>query len=207
MNISDVTQFAKPKRKRVGRGKGSGSGKTSGRGHKGAGARSGYRAVTLAEGGGFPLFRRIPKYGFNNARFRTVYQVVNVDDLARLFENGSTASAAAMEEHGLIRDRTKRIKVLGDGDLAKKLTVEAHRFSATAVRKIEGAGGDVKWLAPKPKKKFIKRPKDWSVADAKTDTGSKQKGAKAEKKTKKDKNDKKTGQAPAKPDKPDSTEG
>lgn len=207
MNITDVTQFAKPKRKRVGRGKGSGSGKTSGRGHKGAGARSGYRATTLAEGGGFPLFRRIPKYGFNNARFRTVYQVVNVDDLARLFENGSTVTAASMEEHGLIRDRCKRIKVLGDGELDKKLTVEAHRFSASAVRKIEDAGGGVKWLAPKPKKKFIKRPKDQSKTDAKADAGSKQKGVKAEKKIKKEKSDKKTGQAPVKPDQADSTEG
>lgn len=198
MNITDVTSFARPKRKRVGRGKGSGSGKTCGRGHKGAGARSGYRKAVLAEGGGFPFFRRIPKYGFNNARFRTVYQIVNVEDLASRFDEGAHVSVASLEESGLIRDRNKRVKVLGDGELAKKLTVEAHRFSASATRKIEEAGGAVKWLAPRPKKKFVKRLPERPEAGSRAKPEKKKKaatGGKAPRKTdKKDKQAKKKEQ-------------
>ena len=95
MNISEITRRAGAhrRRKRVGRGRGSGHGKTCGRGHKGAGARSGYRAQTLAEGGMFPLFRRIPKFGFNNARFRTTYQIVNLASLDARFDDGATVNA------------------------------------------------------------------------------------------------------------------
>lgn len=161
MNITEITTRAGShrKRKRVGRGEASGTGKTAGRGHKGAGARSGYRRTVLAEGANFPLFRRLPKFGFNNAQFRTAYQVVNVADLEKRFEAGAHVTPAALEGAGLIRDGRKMVKVLGSGDLAKKLTVEAHRFSASAVAKIEGTGGAAKWLMPKPKKKFVKRPK------------------------------------------------
>ncbi len=161
MNITEITKKAgaKKPRRRVGRGDGSGQGGTAGRGHKGAGQRSGYRRTVLAEGGMFPFFRRIPKYGFNNAQFRTEYQIVNVDDLGQRFDSDAHVTAAALEEAGLIRDRAGLVKVLGDGELSMKLTVEAHRFSSSAVSKIETAGGTAKWLAPKPKKKFVKRPK------------------------------------------------
>ncbi len=161
MNITEITKKAgaNPKRKRVGRGEGSGSGKTSGRGHKGAGARAGRKNMPLAEGGMFPLFRRLPKFGFNNAQFRVVYRVVNVGDLDARFDADGRVTPAALEVAGLIRGTGQPVKVLGDGDLKKKLHVEAHRFSASAASKIESAGGSLKWLAPKPKKKFVKRPK------------------------------------------------
>ncbi len=184
MNITDITKKAgaKKSRRRVGRGDGSGQGGTAGRGHKGAGQRSGYRRTVLAEGGMFPFFRRIPKYGFNNAQFRTEYQIVNVDDLGQRFDSDAHVTAAAMEEVGLIRDRAKLVKVLGDGELSKKLTVEAHRFSSSAVSKIETAGGTAKWLAPKPKKKFVKRLK---VAEPEPEAKSSDKGKKTSKPDKK----------------------
>lgn len=161
MNITEITTAAgsERRRKRVGRGRGSGHGKTSGRGHKGAGARAGYRAVSLAEGGMFPLFRRIPKVGFNNATFRTEYQVVNVKDLEARFEDGGHVKAATLKERGLIRNASDPVKILGNGALGKKLSVEAQRFSAEAVKKIETAGGSVTKLGPQPKKKFVRRPK------------------------------------------------
>ena len=183
MNITELTSRVgtHPKRKRVGRGEGSGSGKTCGRGHKGAGARAGHRAVSLAEGGMFPLFRRLPKFGFNNADFRTDYQIVNVSSLEERFENGGHITGASLEEAGLVRDPNKLIKILGEGNLSKALTVEAHRFSGSAVAKIEGAGGTVKWLAPKPKKKFVKRPKVEADKAPKAKSGAK---AKTKEKTK-----------------------
>ncbi|MBK8268441.1 MAG: 50S ribosomal protein L15 [Planctomycetes bacterium] len=161
MNITEVTKKAgaNPRRWRVGRGEGSGSGKTSGRGHKGAGARSGCSKFELYEGGMFPFFRRIPKFGFSNVLFRKDYQVINVEDLESRFEAGAHITPAALEEAGLIGDRTQPIKVLGNGVLKKKLTVDAHRFSISASKCIESAGGKVNWLGPKPKKKFIKRRK------------------------------------------------
>ncbi len=160
MNITDITSTAGAwrKRKRVGRGESSGSGKTCGRGHKGAGARTGNKGRVLAEGGMFPLFRRLPKFGFNNALFRKAYQVVNVGDLEDRFEDGGHVTGPTLEEVGLIRSRSGRVKILGDGELMKKLVVEAHRFSSSAATKIEASGGTAKWLVPKPKKKFVKRP-------------------------------------------------
>jgi len=178
MNITDITDRTRayPKRRRVGRGEGSGLGKTSGKGHKGHKARSD-RVIGkgLAEGGNFPLFRRIPKLGFNNFNFRTEYQVVNVRDLNERFDNQSHVTAATLMETGLIRDLKMPVKILGDGELAKKLTVEAQRFSAEAEKKISGAGGTVKKLGPQPKKKFIKRP---PVAEKAEEGG---KGGKAKK--------------------------
>lgn len=184
MNITDITKKAggHRKRKRVGRGEASGSGKTCGRGHKGAGARSGASKESLAEGAVFPLFRRLPKYGFNNAQFRTIYQVVNVADLDTRFDDGAHVTAAALELVGLIRDRKDRVKILGNGELKRKLTIEAHRFSSSAVSKIEMAGGTVTRLGPQPKKKFVKRAEPYVKASAKT---------KGEKKGKKDKGKKK----------------
>jgi len=122
------------------------------------GARAGYKRGNLREGGMFPLYRRLPKFGFSNKVFRTVYQVVNLEDLEARFENGATVTAATLAEAGLIRDPDEEIKVLGNGQLSKKLTVEAQRFSAAAAAKIEAAGGTVTRLGPQPKKKFVKRP-------------------------------------------------
>ena len=161
MDITQITTAAgaHQRRKRVGRGESSGHGKTCGRGNKGQKARAGSKRVRLGEGGMFPLFRRLPKFGFNNALFRKEYQVVNVADLNERFDNGGHVTAAALQVAGLIRSQAAPVKVLGDGELKKKLAVEAHRFSASAVAKIEGAGGSVSWLGPKPKKRFVRRPK------------------------------------------------
>lgn len=203
MNITQITTRAgaKPKRKRVGRGIGSGLGKTSGYGHKGQGARSGGRGERglLSEGGVFPLFRRLPKVGFNNKNFRTEYQVVNLRDLETRCENGGHVTAASLEELGLIRDRTAPVKVLGEGDIKKKLTVEAERFSASAAKKIEAVGGTIKRLGPQPKKKFIKRPA-WMEAKEKAQ-GEKAEGApkgKPEGKKKKGEDKGDRGKAPPK---------
>ena len=159
--ITDITQRAggKKKRKRVGRGESSGHGKTSCRGNKGMKARAGGKRENLREGGNLPLFRRLPKFGFSNVLFRKEYQVVNVGDLEARFDDGGRVTASSLEAAGLIRDHDDRVKVLGDGELKKKLAVEAHRFSASAAAKIEAVGGNVNWLGPKPKKKFVRRPK------------------------------------------------
>lgn len=183
MNITQITTRAgaRPKRKRVGRGEGSGLGKTSGRGHKGEGSRSGGLKGKLYEGGVFPLFRRVPKVGFNNANFRTEYQVVNVCDLNDRFKDGDHVTAPMLCEMGLIRDEKAPVKILGDGELKKKLTIEAQRFSARALQTIEKAGGTVKKLGPQPKKKFIKRPappKPKAEADAAEPKSEKKKGEK-----------------------------
>jgi len=127
-------------RKRVGRGIGSGLGKTSGRGHKGWGARSGTSRRPGYEGGQMPIYRRVPKRGFTNARFRVDYTVVNVETL-NAFDAGSVVDLAAILSHGLASKTAPLLKILGDGKLEKKLTVRAQKFSATAKAKIEEAGG------------------------------------------------------------------
>ena len=127
-------------RKRVGRG--GKRGKTSGRGHKGAGQRSGNKARYGYEGGQNPALSRIPKRGFNNAQFRTTYQVVNVADL-NVFDDGSKVDLQKLAEKGLIRPDAEPVKILGDGTVIKKLTVSANAFSATAEKKIIDAGGSV----------------------------------------------------------------
>lgn len=146
MMISDVLSRAtrNKRRKRIGRGIGSGHGKTSGRGHKGMGQHSADASTKLREGGQMPLFRRIPKRGFNNAQFRTSYQVVNVATLQDRFDDGAHVTPQALEEAGLIHSAAKPVKILGDGDISKKLQVEATRFSAAASRKITEAGGQIK---------------------------------------------------------------
>jgi len=127
-------------RKRVGRGIGSGLGKTSGRGHKGWGARSGTSRRPGYEGGQMPIYRRVPKRGFTNARFRVDYTVVNVETL-NAFDNGATVELESILAHGLASKTAPMLKVLGDGELKKKLTVRAQKFSASAKSKIEAAGG------------------------------------------------------------------
>ncbi|MCU0232903.1 MAG: 50S ribosomal protein L15 [Thermoanaerobaculales bacterium] len=131
---------AKRGRKRVGRGPGSGSGKTAGKGHKGQKSRSGYSRRYGFEGGQMPLVRRLPKRGFTNI-FRVEFQVINLRDLERVFADGDAVSPEALLEKGLVRRGAQPIKVLGDGDLTKKLVVQAHKFSAAARTGIEKAGG------------------------------------------------------------------
>lgn len=124
---------------RKGRGAGSGNGKTAGRGHKGQGARSGGGVRAGFEGGQMPLQRRIPKRGFNNI-FAKEYIAINVDVLNR-FEDGAVVDAKAISDAGIVKNTRDGIKILGRGELTKKLTVEAAGFSATAKEKIEAAGG------------------------------------------------------------------
>lgn len=131
---------AKHRRKRLGQGESSGLGKTAGRGGKGQTARSGSSIRIGFEGGQMPLIRRIPKRGFNNARFKTVYVGVNVADLNR-FEDGARVDVETLKGAGLANGQYDGIKILGNGDLTKKLTVSAHAFSASARQKIEKAGG------------------------------------------------------------------
>ncbi len=129
------------KKKRVGRGPGSGLGKTSGRGNKGQKSRSGYSGMRGFEGGQMPLHRRLPKRGFTNI-FKREWAEVNLADLEKLFDAGATVTPEALVEVGLVRkSRQKSIVILGQGELNKSLTVNAHRFSKSAKQKIEAAGG------------------------------------------------------------------
>lgn len=132
-------------RRRVGRGNGSGYGKTCGRGHKGAGSRAGSTAMTLFEGGQMPLFRRLPKRGFSNFNFATRYDIVNVSQLDR-FEDGASIGAEQLSDAGLIDSTKSKIKILGDGELTKKLEIAAHKFSKSAEQKIIALGGKAKVL-------------------------------------------------------------
>ncbi|MBQ7836317.1 MAG: 50S ribosomal protein L15 [Clostridia bacterium] len=125
---------------RKGRGPGSGNGKTAGKGHKGQNARSGGGVRPGFEGGQLPLYRKLPKRGFKN-RFATHYAIVNVGTLNARYEDGATVTLADLMEKGVINKALDGLKVLGDGELTKKLTVEAAVFSATAKEKIEAAGG------------------------------------------------------------------
>jgi large subunit ribosomal protein L15 len=139
---------AKHAKKRVGRGMGSGHGKTASRGNKGAQSRSGFRYKRGFEGGQMPLHRRVPKRGFHNP-FRVEYAVVNLDTLAEVFDAGSEVTPEVLRERGLVRETNVPVKVLGRGDIAKKLTIKAHKFSGTAAKKIEAAGGAAEVIATK----------------------------------------------------------
>lgn len=139
---------AKHRRKRLGQGESSGHGKTSGRGGKGQTARSGSSIRIGFEGGQMPLIRRIPKRGFNNARHTIRYVAVNIESLNQ-FEEGARVDAAAIRTAGLANGPVERIKILGDGELTRKLTVSAHAFSASAKSKIEAKGGTCELIAAK----------------------------------------------------------
>src|SRR5215210_738472 len=137
------------KKKRVGRGPGSGLGKTSGRGNKGQKSRSGYSAKRGFEGGQMPLHRRLPKRGFTNI-FKREWAEVNLSRLEELFEAGATVTLDALVESGVVRkSRRDSVAVLGKGELGKALTINAHRFSESAKKKIEAAGGKAEVIAPK----------------------------------------------------------
>ena len=126
-------------KKRVGRGSGSGLGKTSGRGQKGQKARSGGSINPVFEGGQLPLYRRIPKRGFKNHMFKTQYAVINVEDL-NIFEDGTVVTPALLKDTGIVKKQLDGIKVLGNGKLEKKLTIQANKFSISAKEKIKEAG-------------------------------------------------------------------
>ncbi|MHC4543019.1 MAG: 50S ribosomal protein L15 [Planctomycetota bacterium] len=127
-------------RRRVGRGTGTGRGKTCGRGHKGSGSRAGSTSASLYEGGQMPLFRRLPKRGFSNYNFATRFQIVNVSQLEK-FDEGAAVGIEQLSNAGLIDSRKSKVKILGNGELTKKLEVTAHRFSKSAEQKIVGCGG------------------------------------------------------------------
>ncbi|QDU91291.1 50S ribosomal protein L15 [Pirellulimonas nuda] len=153
------------KRKRLGRGIGSGHGKTCGRGHKGAGSRAGHSQRPNFAGGQMPLHMKVPKRGFNN-KFALTVSVVNLGQIDAAFNDGDEVTLDAMKKKNLAKGRFDVFKVLSEGDVTKKLTVSAHRFSKAAVEKIEAAGGKV------------------VIIPGKTPVAVKQKAAKAEKKAK-----------------------
>jgi large subunit ribosomal protein L15 len=132
----------------VGRGRGSGTGKTCGRGTKGDGSRSGAVKFSLKEGGQMPLFRRLPKRGFNNYEFAETFEVVNIGQL-EAFDDGSEVTLEQLLKARLIRKAGSRVKILGDGKLTKKLQIWGHRFSKSAQEKIGGCGGTAKVIESK----------------------------------------------------------
>ena len=141
MKLHELMQNAgaKQERRRVGRGMGSGLGKTSGRGEKGQKARSGVSIPATFEGGQLPLYRRLPKRGFSNASFKIKYATINVSDLNR-FKDGTEVTPALLREVGLLKNQLDGIKVLGNGNLERKLTIKANKFSREAINKIEKSG-------------------------------------------------------------------
>ncbi len=143
MNLHDLCppEGSRKKKKRLGQGLGSGKGKTAGKGHKGQKARAGVSIKANFEGGQMPLARRIPKRGFSNYRFAVRYEIVNVADLEDRFEAGSEITAESLCALRLISGADKPVKILGVGELSKNLTVHANAYSASAVKKIEAAGG------------------------------------------------------------------
>lgn len=167
MDLSTVHQgIVKRKlKKRVGRGPGSGHGKTASRGSKGQYASAGAKMPHWTfEGGQMPLFRRIPKRGFSHATWDKSYHVVNVGDLERVFENGEVVDAQTLKDKGLAKGPADGVRILGEGDLTKKLTVKANHFSKSASEKITAKGGAVELILPpkKPKRNKMKprKPKE-----------------------------------------------
>jgi large subunit ribosomal protein L15 len=161
MNLSDIHRGIKKhkKRLRIGRGLGSGRGKTAGRGHKGQGQLAGWTAHPAFEGGQMPLVRRVPKRGFNN-QWALVVKAVNVGDLENWFESGNDVTIESLRATGKVKGRFDVLKVLGDGELKKKLKISAHRFSKSALEKIQAAGGEAITLPAKaPVEKGKKRAK------------------------------------------------
>ena len=143
MDLSSVCKkgIKRANRQRVGRGPGSGNGKTAGRGHKGRNARSGASRRPGYEGGQMPIYRRVPKRGFTNARFRSEYTVINVEKLAA-FDDGAQVDLDAILERGLVSMKTRQLKILGNGELGKRLVVRAQKFTAAAAEKIRASGGE-----------------------------------------------------------------
>ena len=145
MNLHNLkpNKGAKHRVKRLGKGESSGLGKTAGKGHKGQKARSGSGVRVGFEGGQMPLHRRLPKKGFNNKRFADKVVIVTLYQLEKKFEDGATVNEQSLRECGLIKGEFDQIKVLGNGELSKKLTVDVDAHSASAKEKIEKAGGSI----------------------------------------------------------------
>jgi large subunit ribosomal protein L15 len=178
MTLQEITSGATRNKRtqRKGRGESSGRGKTSGRGNKGSGARVGTYIRRGYEGGQTEIYKRFPKRGFSNENFERRFHIVNLVDLEK-FDNGATVDAAALHERGLIPDLKQPVKILGDGEFTKKLTVSAGWYSKSAHDKITKAGGaanNLKGAAfefPKPKKKFVKREKPAQAGGGKKKKG------------------------------------
>jgi large subunit ribosomal protein L15 len=134
---------ANKKKRIVGRGSSSGRGTTAGRGNKGQQSRSGGKIYVGFEGGQMPLYRRIAKRGFSNYPFRTDYEVINLGEIEKRYDNGETVNRESLVKKGLLKKVSSLIKVLGDGDFSRKLTVQVDKVSASAKAKIEKAGGSV----------------------------------------------------------------
>lgn len=143
MNLNELkpNEGSKFAPKRVGRGIGSGTGKTSGKGHKGQNARSGGGVRPGFEGGQMPLVRRTPKRGFNNYNFAKIYQIANIGDIAEIFKEGAEVTVNELFAYGLVRNMDTPVKILGNGEISKPLTIKAQAFSKTAASKITAAGG------------------------------------------------------------------
>lgn len=185
MNLNDVnTGIHKfKKRRRIGRGIGSGHGKTAGRGHKGQGSRAGWSRQVTFQGGTMPMIRRIPKRGFTNS-FAPKVAVLNVGDLEHVFDAGAEVTLEAIKESPLLNHRYDVLKILGEGDLTKKLKISAHRFSKSAIEKITKAGGEAITVeGPKPveeQKKLSKEDRAKAVKAAKKEKAEKAKQARIE---------------------------
>ncbi|MEK6239716.1 MAG: 50S ribosomal protein L15 [Planctomycetales bacterium] len=150
MMLHDVNEGIQKykKRKRLGRGLGSGHGKTCGRGHKGQKSRAGHSAHPTFQGGAMPLVRRIPKRGFNN-QWAKIVRILNLGDFEQHFEDGAEINLETLRETGRLKGACDLLKILGNGDLTKKLKISAHRFSKSALEKIQAAGGEAIVLAPR----------------------------------------------------------
>ncbi|MCT4534021.1 50S ribosomal protein L15 [Halodesulfovibrio sp.] len=147
MQLHELFPFKEERkqRRRIGRGSGSGWGKTAAKGHKGQNARSGGGVRPGFEGGQMPLARRLPKRGFSNAKFKAVYDVINLDRLAEAFEGQTKISLEDIYARGLAKNGAA-VKILGRGEISAALTIEAHKFTASALEKIQNAGGEAKAL-------------------------------------------------------------
>jgi large subunit ribosomal protein L15 len=160
-----VGVIKRKRKKRVGRGIGSGHGKTSTRGHKGQWASAGAgKPKSAFEGGQMPLFRRVPKRGFSHATWDKVYHVVNVGDLDEVFTDGAIVDLASLREAGLARGPADGVRILGDGDLNKRLVIKANHVSKSASAKIAAKGGTIE-LIPSPKKPKRSKMKQRPVED------------------------------------------
>ena len=154
MNLTDVFKIKgdRKRRKRIGRGRGSGHGKTSTRGHKGQKARTGFSMRASFEGGQTPMFKRFPKRGFSNVQFATRYTVINVADLDAMKDLDEITPQVLLEKKIVKKLKNGGLKILGDGEMTRKLTVKAQKFSKSAVEKIEAAGGTVEKLETRNQK-------------------------------------------------------
>lgn len=150
LTLGSLTNSSRPRKnvKRVGRGLGSGLGKTCGRGEKGAGSRSGYKRRYTYEGGQFRMFMKMPYRGFSNARFRTPFIALNLEQIEEMYEEGETVNIATLKERGFLKGRDCRVKVLGNGSLTKKVTIEADAYSQSAETKLKQAHINFSVTAP-----------------------------------------------------------